>query len=215
VTAAAQLAQAKQQKQRKLNQADKSKKQAQKNPTEDVEQMAKDMKDLEDFFETDSIWLGNEPFKGKHDGEKSIFNIYTGSPVPKEGMINVALIFTNAPQGTLGSLFLLRKQGVTLQVIYHKKFLLDRNSKDYMAVERLNLWRVDGLNWRVKKGDLFAHWGIAPARKEADTSDECYVLAKEPSQNEEISLAGMQKLPRRLYALQVEFVVPEPEEEKK
>ena len=196
-----------QQKQRKPDQAGDSTKPEQKNPAKTVAQLEKEMKDLEDFLGPESVWLGNETFKGKHDGEKSIFNIYKGSPVPEEGMINGARIFTNAPEGTAGSLFLLRKLGDKLQVIKHAKFSLDWESKDYV--------RVEGLNWKVKKGDLLAHWGIAPARKEADTSDECYVLAKEPGKDEKISLTGLKKLPRRLYALQAEFVVPEPEEKKK
>ncbi|MDA0837874.1 MAG: hypothetical protein O2857_08845 [Planctomycetota bacterium] len=203
-----QQVQANQQRQQQPNQAGDSTKPAQQPPAENAAQLIKEMNDLADFLgQEDSIWLGNETFKGKHDGEKNIFNIYTGSPVPEDGRIKVAGIFTNAPEGTVGSLFLLRKQGDKLKVIEHEKFFSDQKFKDYVTVK--------GLNWIVKKGDLLAHWGIAPARKEADTADECYVLEKEPAKDEEISLAGNKKLPRRLYAMRAEFVVPEKKEQEK
>jgi hypothetical protein len=165
------------------------------------------MEDLADFFEqNDRIWLGNETSKGKHDGEKNVINIYAGSPVPEEGMVKGARIYTSAPPGTLCPVFLLRQKGNKLKVIERKDFRLEGHSKEYV--------QLGDLNWKVKKGDLLAHWGIAPARRHADTSDECYVLAEEPAKNDEISLTGKEKLPRRKYALRAEFVKQKEEEKK-
>ncbi|MDP6119184.1 MAG: hypothetical protein QGG53_45540 [Planctomycetota bacterium] len=196
-----------QQQQPKPNNARKTQKPAEKEPTKSPAQLKKEMKDLADFFaQEDRIWLGNETFKGKHDGVKNIMNIYEGSPVPKDGKIKSARIFTNAPRGTLCPLFLLRKKGNKLKVIERKEFRLEANSKEYIKLENLN--------WNAKKDDLLAHWGIAPARKHADTSDECYVLAKEPAKNDEISLTGKKKLSRRKYALRAEFVEQKEEEKK-